>query len=290
MAWWRERREGRTATAPCDPSVFEEIPIFSLLDADERAVLAENVELRRFAARHRIYRVGDAGAKAYVVLSGRVQVAVIDADNQEVVVDEPTRGDLFGMASMLSASPHQTTAIALEETTAIEIDRTDLGQLLERKPMAGLDMLTMVGRQFRATQDLVRMRAARNANEVIAERLTVGDRVADAVARFGGSWSFIITFGVVLAAWVVVNVILAIRAWDPYPFILLNLFLSMLAAVQAPVIMMSQNRQDAKDRLRGELDFAVNRKAELEITQLAAKLNRIEDRLCDLEEGLTGRR
>jgi len=289
MAWWRERREDRTATPPCDPSVFEEIPIFSLLDADERAVLAENVELRHFPARHRIYRVGDAGAKAYVVLSGRVQVMVIDDDNQEVVVDEPVRGDLFGMASMLSASPHQTTAIALEETTAIEIDRTDLGQLLARKPMAGLDMLTMVGRQFRATQDLVRMRAARNANEVIAERLTLGDRVADAVARFGGSWSFIISFGVVLAAWIVVNVILATHAWDPFPFILLNLFLSMLAAVQAPVIMMSQNRQDAKDRLRGELDFAVNRKAELEITQLAAKLNRIEDRLCDLEEGLTGR-
>jgi CRP/FNR family cyclic AMP-dependent transcriptional regulator len=102
------------------------------------------------------------------------------------------------------------------------------------------------------------------------------------VARFGGSWSFIIAFGVVLVVWTAVNVVLATRAWDPYPFILLNLFLSMIAALQAPVIMMSQNRQDAKDRLRSELDFAVNRKAEAEITQLAAKLNRIEDRLDDL--------
>ena len=289
MAWWRERREGDPST-PCDPSVFEEIPLFSLLDAEERAVLAENVELRHFPARHRIYRVGDAGAKAYVVLSGRVQVVVIDDDNQEVVIDEPTRGDLFGMASMLSASAHQTTAVALEDTTAIEIDRADLTQLLTRKPMAGLDMLTMVGRQFRTAQELVRVRAARNANEVIAEQLTVGDRIADTVARFGGSWSFIIAFAVVLIAWVAVNLILAARAWDPYPFILLNLFLSMLAAVQAPVIMMSQNRQDAKDRLRGELDFAVNRKAELEIIQLAAKLNRIEDRLYDLGEGLAKRR
>jgi len=290
MAWWRERREGDPST-PCDPSVFEEIPLFSLLDAEERAVLAENVELRHFPARHRIYRVGDAGAKAYVVLSGRVQVVVIDDDNQEVVIDVPTRGDLFGMASMLSASAHQTTAIALEDTIAIEIDRADITQLLSRKPMAGLDMLTMVGRQFRTAQELVRMRTARNANEVIAEQLTtLGDRIADRVARFGGSWSFIIAFAVVLTAWVGVNLVLAVRAWDPYPFILLNLFLSMLAAIQAPVIMMSQNRQDAKDRLRGELDFAVNRKAELEITQLAAKLNRIEDRLCDLEEGLAKRR
>jgi CRP/FNR family transcriptional regulator, cyclic AMP receptor protein len=267
---------------PCDPSVFEEIPIFSLLDADERAVLAEQVELRRFAPRHRIYKPGDPGGKAYLVLHGRVQVIVIDEDNQEVIVDSPGSGEMFGLASMLSAAPHQTMAVALDETAAIEIERNDIAVLLQRKPMAGLDMLTMVGRQFRATQDLVRMRAARNPNEVIAEQLTVGDRIADAVARFGGSWSFIITFGVVLAAWVAVNVVLATRAWDPYPFILLNLFLSMLAAVQAPVIMMSQNRQDARDRLRSELDFAVNRKAESEIIQLAAKLGRIEDRLDDL--------
>jgi uncharacterized membrane protein len=274
---------------PCDPSVFEEVPLFSLLDADERAVLAEHVELRRFGPRHRIYRAGEPGEKAYVVLTGRVQVMVIDDDHQEVVVDTPEKGDLFGMASMLSASPHQTTAMALEATTAIEIDRTDIAELLRRKPMAGLDMLTMVGRQFRAAQDLVRMRAARNPNEVIEETQTLRDRVADAVARFGGSWSFIATFTFTLVAYVVVNLLLATRAWDPYPFILLNLFLSMLAAAQAPVIMMSQNRQDKKDRLRSELDFAVNRKAEVEITQVAAKLNRIEDRLDDIEQELRRR-
>ncbi len=268
---------------PCDPSVFEHVPIFSLLDVDERKILAEHVEVRRFTARQRIYRLGETGEKAYLVLSGRVQVVVIDEDHQEVVIDTPGSGDLFGMSSMLSASPHQTTAVCLEDTSAIEIDRTDLAELLRRKPMAGLDMLTMVGRQFRTAQDLVRMRAARNPNEVIDEQLTLGDRVADSVARFGGSWGFIITFGAVLSVWVCVNIALVTKAWDPYPFILLNLFLSMLAAVQAPVIMMSQNRQDSKDRVRSELDFAVNRKAEMEITQLAAKLNRIEDRLDDIE-------
>jgi uncharacterized membrane protein len=198
-------------------------------------------------------------------------------------------GDIFGLSSMLAASPHLTTAVALEDTAAIEIARNDLETLLQRKPMAGLDMLTMVGRHFRAAQDLVRARAARNPNEVIEETLTLGDRLADAVARFGGSWSFIIAFGAVLVAWVAVNIALVSRAWDPYPFILLNLFLSMLAAVQAPIIMMSQNRQDTKDRLRSELDFAVNRKAETEIIQLAAKLNRIEDRLDDVHEELSRR-
>jgi uncharacterized membrane protein len=271
---------------PCDPALFATIPIFSLLDADERAVLAEQVEPRRFAPRQRIYKTGDDGGKAYVVLSGRVEVAVIDEDNQEVVIDTPAAGEMFGLASMLAASPHLTTATALEETATIEIDRHDLTALVQRKPLAGLDILTMIGRHFRAAQELVRARATRNPNEVIAEQLTVGDRLADTVARFGGSWSFIIAFGVVLVAWAAVNVALVTRAWDPYPFILLNLFLSMLAAVQAPVIMMSQNRQDAKDRLRSELDFAVNRKAEAEIIQLAAKLNRIEDRLDDVHEAL----
>jgi uncharacterized membrane protein len=273
----------------CDPKVFEEIPIFSLLDADERAVLADQVELRRFAARQRIYRAGDMGERAYVVLRGQVRVVVIDEDNQEVVLDTPGPGDIFGLTSMLSAEPHQSSAMALEDTAAIEIARNDIETLLQRKPMAGLDMLTMVGRHFRNAQDLVRARAARNPNEVIEENLTLGDQLADTVARFGGSWRFITAFGVVLAAWVAVNIVLAVRAWDPYPFILLNLFLSMLAAVQAPIIMMSQNRQDAKDRLRSELDFAVNKKAEMEITQLAARLNRVEDRLDDLHEALTRR-
>ncbi len=270
----------------CDPSVFADVPIFSLLDADERAVLAEHVEMRLFPRGQRIYRTGEPGAKAYVVVTGKVEVAIVDEDNQEVVIDVPTPGDVFGLSSMLAASPHQTTAVALDDTTAIEIDRTDLSELITRKPMAGLDMLTMVGRQFRAAQHLVRTRAARNPNEVIAEQMTLADRLADTVARFGGSWRFIGLFSVVLAVWVATNVTLGGGAWDPYPFILLNLFLSMLAAVQAPIIMMSQNRQDAKDRLRSELDFSVNRKAEIEITQVSAKLNRIEDRLYDIEQAM----
>ena len=258
---------------PCEPDLFEDIPIFSLLDAEERAVLAEHVEFRRFAARQRIYRPGDAGGRAYVVLGGRVNVIVVDHDHQEVIIDAPGPGEMFGLASMLSDSPHETSAIAQEETTAIEIDRKDLAELVQRKPMAGLDLLTMLARHFRAAQGLVRARAARNPNEVIEERLTFGDRLADAVARFGGSWAFIITFSVVLVTYSSLNVGLGERAWDPYPFILLNLFLSMLAAVQAPVIMMSQNRQDAKDRIRAELDYQVNLKAELEILQLHEKFD-----------------
>jgi len=272
---------------PCDPTVFEDIPIFSLLDADERAVLAEQVELRQFRARHRIYKPGDPGGKAYVVLRGQVQVVVIDDDHQEVVIDSPGSGEMFGLASMLSAAPHQTLAVAMEDTTAIEIERNDIGALLQRKPMAGLDMLTMVGRQFHAAQDLVRMRAARNPNEVIAENLTFGDRIADVVARFGGSWSFIITFGVVLTLWVAVNVVLATRAWDPYPFILLNLFLSMLAGLQGAILLIAAKRQDALTAALAEHDYATNVAAKHDIEELI-KLNKkqlllIED-LLEREE------
>ena len=130
----------------------------------------------------------------------------------------------------------------------------------------------------------MRLRATRNPNEVIEQDATFGEHVADSVARFGGSWAFIISFAVVLIVYTSANVFLSRSAWDPYPFILLNLFLSMLAAIQAPVIMMSQNRQDTKDRLRGELDYDVNRRAESEIQGLARKLNLLGDKIGDVED------
>ncbi len=268
---------------PCNAEELKHVPLFQLLDADELAVLAAQVELKQFAARQRIFKIGDPPSSAYVLMSGSVRVSMIDQDQQEVVVDEPEHGDVFGFASMLDETPHQTNAMAMEETTCLVVDRHDISVLLQRKPMAGLDMLTMLGRQIHASQRLVQLRASRNANELIEEKSTMGDRIADAVARFGGSWNFIISFSVVLVAYTVTNIVLRGKAWDPYPFILLNLFLSMLAAIQAPVIMMSQNRQDSKDRLRSELDFDVNRRAETEIQGLANKLNLLLDKVEDVE-------
>jgi uncharacterized membrane protein len=217
-----------------------------------------------------------------------VRVTTVDEDHQEVVVDEPAVGEFFGFASMLDQTPHQTSAMASEEAVCIEVDRHDIMVLLERKPHAGMDMLAVLGKQYHGSQRLVRVRSMRNPNEVIEEQTTVGNHIADEVARFGGSWTFIITFGCVLVTYTALNVWLGRRAWDPYPFILLNLFLSMLAAVQAPVIMMSQNRQDAKDRLRGELDYAVNRRAESEIQGLSRKLNLLGEKLEDVEDLVRG--
>jgi uncharacterized membrane protein len=268
----------------CEPTILRDVPLFALLDDDEMKVLAAQVELRTFAARQRIYKIGDQSGRAYVLISGLVQVTTIDEDHQDVVFDEPASGDFFGFASLLDQTPHQTTAIAIEETRCIEVDRHDIAVLLQQKPHAGMDMLTVLGQHLHAAQQLVRGRAARNPNQMIEEKATVGERIADSVAAFGGSWTFILTFLFALVVYASVNVYLAGRAWDPYPFILLNLMLSMLAAIQAPVIMMSQNRQDTKDRLRGELDYDVNRRAAAEIQGLARKLNLLIDKVADLDD------
>jgi uncharacterized membrane protein len=268
----------------CDPEVLKHVPLFALLDDEETAVLAGQVQVKTFAPRERIYKIGDTSGQAYVVVSGRVRVTTVDQEHQEVVVDEPSHGEFFGFASMLEQTPHQTEAVAIDEAVCIEVDQEDIAVLLQRKPMAGMDMLRVLGRQFHSSQQLVRLRANRHPNEMIDKEATFGERIADRVAGFGGSWTFILSFGFALAAYVTLDSVLGRKGWDPYPFILLNLFLSMLAAVQAPVIMMSQNRQDTKDRLRGELDYDVNRRAEAEIQGLARKLNLLGEKIGDVEE------
>ncbi len=270
----------------CNPEVLKHVPLFALLDEEETAVLAGQVRLKTFAPRQRIYKIGDSSGQAYVVVSGRVRVATVDQDQQELVVDEPSHGEFFGFASMLEQTPHQTEAVAIDEAVCIEVDQKDIAVLLQRKPLAGMDMLRVLGRQFHASQQLVRLRANRHPNDVIEKDATFGERIADLVAGFGGSWTFIISFGFALTIYMAIDAAMGKKAWDPYPYILLNLFLSMLASVQAPIIMMSQNRQDTKDRLRGELDYDVNRRSEVEIQGLARKLNVLGEKIGDVEDML----
>jgi CRP/FNR family cyclic AMP-dependent transcriptional regulator len=269
---------------PCHTDELRQVPLFSLLDEDELGVLAQQVELRSFAAKQRIYKAGDPNGPAYVMLDGEVSVTLIDEDGQEVIFSEPRHGDLFGVASMLQGLPHHTSAVAIEPSSCIEIDRNDISVLLNRKPEAGLDMLTVLAGEIHNAQKVISSRAYRSANEILDEQETFGERVADKVASFGGSWSFIILFAVTLVSYTILSNLLHNKSWDPYPYILLNLFLSMLAAIQAPVIMMSQNRQDKKDRVRSELDFDVNRRAESEIRELSRKLHYLTDLVGDLQE------
>ena len=271
---------------PCDPTTLRQVPFFALFDDDEIAVLASQVKPRTFAARQRIYKMGDAAGRAYVLISGAVRVTTIDEDQQEVVFDEPAGGDFFGFASLLDQMPHQTTAIAIEDSVCIEVNRDDIFTLIQRKPHAAMDMMAVLGRRLHAAQTLIRGRSTRNANELIEAEATFGDRLADVAAAFGGSWAFLIASLVVLVVYTLVNLRLGSHAWDPYPFILLNLILSMVGAIQAPVIMMSQNRQDQKDRVRDELDFEVNRRAASDIQRLAARVNALVDAVGDIDDRL----
>jgi uncharacterized membrane protein len=261
-----------------EASLLADVSIFNLLDDDERTVLAKHIEHAHYAAGTTIFRAGDHGGAMYVVRSGQVEVWLYDDDHQRVVLDVIEAGGLFGELSLLDEHPRSATATALTDTDVLVVDREDLRLLFTQKPHAALDVLSMLGQRLRQTNQIIRTRAARNANEVIDERLTIGQRLADRIATFGGSWKFIGTFTVTLIGWMIINSMMA-RPFDPFPFILLNLVLSSLAALQAPVIMMSQNRADAKDRIRSELDYQVNRKAEMEIGELHMKMDEMRAEL-----------
>src|SRR5215472_12150974 len=198
----------------CKPEVLKHVPLFSLLDDEELKVLSAQVEIKEFHPRQRIYKMGDPTGRAYVMVTGRVRVTTVDEDHLEVVVDEPSHGEFFGFASMLEQTPHQTTAVAVDETVCVEVSRDDIATLLHRKPHAGMDMLTVLGRQFHSSQQLVRIRAMRNANEIIEEEATFPERVADSVVKFGGSWTFIIGFAVATAIYAGINAALGHSTWD----------------------------------------------------------------------------
>jgi uncharacterized membrane protein len=210
----------------------------------------------------------------HILRNGKVEVFVESLDGEKVVLAENEAGDAFGEISVLDGGPRTATAVALEDCETLVLDREGLLHLFKQHPHSALDLLSVMGRRLRATDELLRTQVSRNVNVEVEESLTLGQRVADMVASFGGSWPFIILFGVFLVVWMLLNVRMAQRAWDPYPFILLNLVLSTLAAIQAPVIMMSQNRQAFKDRLQAEQDYKVNLKAELEVAELHRKIDR----------------
>jgi CRP/FNR family cyclic AMP-dependent transcriptional regulator len=272
-------------------AILAEVPIFSLLDDQERADLIKLLKPRRFRGGQRIFRTGDPALCLYVIRSGRVRIVIDTYEGEEVAILELEPGDVVGEVSFLDGGPRSATAEAVEDSELLEFDRKELLQFVTLHPHAAIDLLTVMGHRLRKTDDLLRTRVTRNANLEEEERLTFGQRVADRVASFGGSWTFISIFAAVLLLWVFINsVILLHHPFDPFPFILLNLFLSMLAAIQAPVIMMSQNRQAQKDRLRNDLDYQIDTKAELEIAHLHKKVDQIYEIVQDNFSRLGSRR
>ena len=268
--------------------MLREARMFSLLDEEELNTLSALLESRRFSKGETIFHRGDVGDCLYIIRQGVVEVFVETTEGEKIVFAENTAGDVFGEISLLDGGPRTATAVAIEDTEALTCDRENLLEFVTKHPSAAIDVMTAMGRNLRTTDELLRSQVSRNLNAEEEEHLTVGQRIADRVATFGGSWPFIILFGFIMSFWMGMNVYLARGAFDPFPFILLNLALSALAALQAPVIMMSQNRQAAKDRLRADLDYEVNLKAELEVAHLHNKVDQlyetIVERLAKLEK------
>ncbi|MDB4893053.1 MAG: cyclic nucleotide-binding protein [Gemmatimonadetes bacterium] len=264
---------------PVDVSLLSDVPIFRLLDDTERRTLAALFEERSCGVGETIFHRGEPGDELFLVKEGRVNVFVTSDVGDVITLANATPGDVFGEISLLDGGPRTASAAAVDATTVLTLDREKLLELVQRHPHVALDLLTVMGQRLRATDELLRAGTARNLNEEEDEQMTFGERIADRVASFGGSWTFIIIFGTILLGWIVLNSVLLLRKpFDPFPYILLNLFLSMTAAVQAPVIMMSQNRQTIKDRLRADLDYQVNLKSELEVAELHRKLDHLTER------------
>jgi CRP/FNR family cyclic AMP-dependent transcriptional regulator len=256
-----------------------DVSLFELLDPTEREALCQLLETNHFPKGATIFSAGDAGDCVHIVHGGRVEVFIQNFEGTKIILRENERGDVFGDISMFDGGPRTATAVAVEDTETLSLDRDSLLQLITGHPHSAIDLLTVMGRRLRTTNELLRTQVSRNVNEEEEEMLTFGQRIADKVATFGGSWTFIITFGLFLFIWMAINVVLGAKAWDVYPFILLNLLLSTLAALQAPVIMMSQNRQASKDRLKSDMDYEVNLKAELEVAQLHHKVDKIYEEM-----------
>jgi len=262
---------------------LSEVPIFSALSAEDFAGLPVVTNLVARNDGQIIFREGDAPLAMYVVRSGKVAISVWTEENEEVVLSVLHEGDFFGELSLLDGSQRTATAKALGQVELIEIGRDDFFRVLRLKPDVGISIMAVLAQRLRTTNELIQRRAARNVNVEIEKQSTLAERVADQIARWGGSWWFVGGFFIVVGIWIALNALaMFFKPFDPYPYIFLNFILACVAALQAPVIMMSQNRDAQIDRLRADLDYQVNLKAELQIQNLHVKLDEL--RVSELHE------
>ena len=255
---------------------LREVPLFSEMDEQEVAGIRDIMEEMKFKPGQVIIREGESGDLFYVITEGHAEILIRDADGSDVVLHEAGPGDFFGELSMLTNEPRSARVRAVDQVTTLVLERDEFFKFLRTHTHAAIDVLVELGGRLHENDRILRSMVSRNVNEIEEERMTWGQRVADRVADTIGSWPFIITQTVILTVWIILNVTAWIKRWDPYPFILLNLMLSFQAAYSGPVIMMSQNRQSAKDRLAAEIDHQVNTKAELEINNLVRRMDELE--------------
>jgi CRP/FNR family transcriptional regulator, cyclic AMP receptor protein len=267
------------AENPClDRSIpLRNVPLFAGLDDTAIEKLCHFLQVEQFDAPRQLFSTGDAGDAMYLIITGRVRITVTDADGREVILAALAPGDFFGEMAMLDGHGRSADASVVETGQLAVLTRENFFQFIRSDTAVAVRMLSTVTHRLRRTDDLLRHRISRNANEEDARNLTFADRAADKIARFGGSWKFIIFSLLLLAVWMMTNgVMLGARTFDPFPFVLLNLVLGMVAALQAPIIMMSQNREAQKDRVRADLDYQVNLKNEMLLGEIMRILKKRE--------------
>jgi uncharacterized membrane protein len=254
------------------------VPLFESLDDEAARKLCQLLQSIDCKAKTSLFRAGDEGDAMYLIERGKVRISVQATDGHEVTLTELGRGDFFGEMALLDGQRRRSAnAIVAEDARLAVLSREHFLSFMRSTPNVALEMLTALANRLRHTDELLRHSATRNVNVEEAARLTLADRASDIIAEFGGSWKFIIAAVLFFNLWVLINsVLFAKMGFDPYPFLLLNIAINMLAVLQAPIILMSQNRQSHKDRLRSEIDYQVNLKNELALNEILQRLKALE--------------
>jgi uncharacterized membrane protein len=278
---------------PADTSLLASVPLFERFNEEERALLAEQLEEENFAAGQMVFKRGDPGGAIFIVAEGEVEIFIEDSTGERIVFETAKKGEFFGELSLLDGDSRSASAQALAQTRALAVDRGDLELLFTRHPTAAMDVLAVIGRRLREADRKLGVRARRvSPNEIIDEKLTTVQRIADVLADFSGRFSFLLVHCAWFAAWILVNTDLVpgMHPYDPYPFGLLTMIVSLEAIFLSCMVLISQNRQAAKERIRSDAEYEANIRAGLEVTQLHVKVDNVYDQLCvrlaQLEKGL----
>lgn len=262
---------------PADAALLAEVPLFHLLDDEERAALAAHLDVVTFPAGHIVFNYGEPGDAMYVVRSGEAELSFRNDTGEKIVLEQVTEGDFFGELAFLDGGARSATVLVTAPMEALLMDRQDLELFLKKHPHAAMDLLTALGKRLRKTSEILRHTATRNVNEETEDKRTVVQKAADWIAEFSGSIPFLLLHLGLFAGWIVWNTQLPERMrFDPYPFNFLTMCVSLEAIFLSVFVLLSQNRQAAKDRVRADIEYDVNLRAELEIAELHNKLDKFQ--------------
>jgi CRP/FNR family cyclic AMP-dependent transcriptional regulator len=280
------------ANDAANAELLAEVPFLQLLDEKDRAALAADLDVVRFPAGQLLFNYGDPGDSLYVIRSGEVEVFFKDDTGERIVLETAKAGEVFGELSLLDGGPRTASVMATQDLEALRVDRANLDHFLQRHPAATLDLLTAMGRRLRATSEKLRHTASRNVNQEMEDTRTAVQKAADWIAEFSGSIAFLAIHIVVFATWIVVNLgwVPGVPVFDPFPYGLLTMAVSLEAIFLSVFVLLSQNRQAAKDRIRSDIEYEVNLKAELEVAHLHEKVDHLTGevarRLAAIEQSL----